>query len=111
MNGIPRKKRAYLVRPLHNDQAVLLEQLGEADCLEILGAADAIGVKVKELEPPGVVDVEQDESGAGDGALIAPKALEQAAHEVGFARAHLTVQRDALAAGEPAGKLGRERFG
>src|SRR5207302_611178 len=97
--------------PFDDDDSVLVEELGEADGFEIVGAVDAVGVEVEEGEAAGVVDVQEDEGGAGDGAGVAAEADEQAADELGFAGAEVAVEGDALAAGEIGGKFGGDGFG
>src|SRR5437016_2640932 len=89
LRSLPREQFADARRPLDHHHAALLEQLGEADRLEVFAAGDAVGVEVEDFQTSGVVDVEQDEGGTADGAGIAAQAGEQAADELRLTRAEL----------------------
>ena len=91
--------------PFDHDDAALLEQFAKADGVEIVRSADTVGVEVKDLQPAGVVDIEEHEGGTGNGTRIAAKSEQQAAGELGFAGAEFAMQRDALAADERLGEF------
>src|SRR5262249_23878040 len=84
---------------------------GEADCFEILGAMNAVGVEVEDGEDAAVVDVEQDESRATDRLRISSQSKNQTADELRLSCAQVSVQRDAFAAVKRLRKFRRDAFG
>ncbi len=111
VDALFREDVRYARRPFHYDNAVLVEKLGEADVDEVFAAVDAVGVEMKDGEARGLVDVEEDEGGAGDSAGVAAEGADQAADELGFAGAELAFEGDDVAGMEGGGEAGGDGFG
>jgi hypothetical protein len=106
-----RQQRRDARRPLDDDHAPLLEQLGEPDRLEVVGPADAVGVEVVDAEARRVVDVEQHERRAADRARVAAEPADEPADELRLAGPEVAVERDARPAAQGRRQRRRDRLG
>src|SRR5437016_5825752 len=86
------------VDPLNDHHAAVLQEIGEAEDVEVFASRNAIGIEMKDAKAWRFVDVEQDERLAADELRIAVYAVDESADELGFAGALLADQRYALAA-------------
>src|SRR5438046_1507211 len=78
--------------PFDDDHTILLQKLRKSDRFKIIRADDAVRVKVKYLQAPAVIDVQQHEGGARYGLHLSPKPPHQPADKSGLAGAQVAVQ-------------------
>ncbi len=105
------QERVDALGPFDGNHAALFQQFGETDGLEIVGSADAVGVQMEDGQSAAVVDIQQDERGAGDGTRLATETADQAADELGFSGAQVSVEGDQFATGEGCRQFGGDGFG